>query len=62
MFLTVSYIDGDREILDLCEFCGEKDDEVSFILELRYVDDDWILLGIFINSGDKWGVRVRTVE
>ena len=49
-------------MLDLCEFCGEKDDEVSFILELRYVDDDWILIGIFINSGDKWGVRVRTVE
>ena len=49
-------------MLDLCEFCGEKDDEVSFILELRYIDDDWKLMCIFFNSGDKWGGRVRNVE
>ena len=34
-------------MLDLCEFRGGKDDEVSFILELTYIDD-WKLMGIFL--------------
>ena len=31
LFLELSYIDGDCEILDLCKICWEKDDE-TFLL------------------------------